>query len=112
MPPEEMPASDKNGIKENYGAILSKLQATVARHGAAFPQLSAIEEFLGTSLPETDRDEDCLQRLQELCAYLYELSVGSYVIRHLHHYLALDVEAVKHRNALISQEEYYLIIPR
>lgn len=105
-------ASANDGIKANYDAIIAKLQATVAMHCAAFPQLSAIEELLGISLPETDKDEDYLQRLQELCSYLYELSVSSYVIRHLHYNLALDVEAVRHRNPLVSQDEHYLIIPR
>lgn len=109
---KEEHASGKEGVKEKYETIVSKLQATVAKHGVAFPQLSAIEEFLGISLPETDREDDYLKRLQELCSYLYELSVSSYVIRHLHYNVVMDVEAVKDRNELVSQEEHYLIMPR
>ncbi|GAB3535848.1 hypothetical protein GCM10027443_25350 [Pontibacter brevis] len=104
--------SDNRDVKAKYNTIIAKLQATVAKHKAAFPQLPAIKELLDVTLPETDKDENYLQRLQELCSYLYELSVGSYVIRHLHYNLTLDVEAVKHRNALISQEEHYLLIPK
>ena len=111
MAPNEVHAAANDGIKAKYDAILSKLQATVARHKAAFPQLAAIEAFLGISLPEPGKDEDYLQRLQELCAYLYELSMSSYVIRHLHYNLTLDVEAVRHRNELASQDDHYIIIP-
>lgn len=111
MAPKEVHASDKDGIKAKYDAIVAKLQATAASHKAAFPQLAAIEAFLGISLPEPGKEEDYLQRLQELCAYLYELSVSSYVIRHLHYNLTLDVEAVRHRNELVSQDEHYIILP-
>ena len=100
------------GVKSTYNAILSKLQATVTRHQAAFPQLSAIDKLLDISMPEADNDEDYLRRLEELCSYLYELSISSYVLRHLHYNLCADVEAARNKTFLMNQEETYLILPR
>lgn len=104
--------SEIEDVRVRYHTIIAKLQATVARHKAVFPQLAAVERFLDVTLPETDKDEDYLQRLHELCPFLHELSVSSYVIRHLHHNLCADVEAVEKRSALLSQGETYLILPK
>ena len=103
--------SDSEEVRARHNMIIAKLQATVAKHKATFPQLEAVERLLDVTLPETDNDEDYLQRLHELCSCLYELSVSSYVIRHLHHNLCADVEAVKERRPLLSQEETYFIMP-
>lgn len=104
--------SDNRDVKAKCNTIIAKLQATVAKYKDAFPQLSAIEELLDVTLPETDNDENYLQRLEELCSYLYQLSVSSYVIRHLHHNLCADVEAARNGTFLFNQDDYYLMLPR
>ena len=80
---------DNLGIKSKYYLIIRSLQSTVAKHLPAFPQLSAIDIFLDIALPEAERDEDYLQRLDALCSHLHQLSTGSYVIRHLHYNLSI-----------------------
>ncbi|GHA67870.1 hypothetical protein [Pontibacter akesuensis] len=102
---------DSDGVKAQYETIIAKLQATVAKYKEAFPQLKAIGKLLRMTLPEANSDEDYVQRLQELCSYLNELSTSSYIIRHLHHNLCEDVESVKNNTFLSSQEETYLILP-
>lgn len=102
---------DDLGIKSKYYLIIRSLQSTVARHVSAFPQLSAIDMFLDIALPEAERDEDYLQRLDALCSHLHQLSTGSYVIRHLHCNLCADVEAVRNSTFRFPHREHYLTLP-
>ena len=100
-------------IQQQYRMILTKLQGTVTKHKAAFPRLLVIEEFLDVNFPETNRDEDYVNRLEEICSFLNELSSGSYVIRFLHHYLCADIALVKNRTFnLFNPQECYLILPK
>jgi len=102
---------DDLGIKSKYYLIIRSLQSTVAKHLFAFPQLSAIDMFLDIALPETERDEGYLQRLDALCSHLHHLSAGSYVIRHLHYNLCAEVEAVRNSTFRFPQREHYLTLP-
>ena len=102
---------DNLGIKSKYYLIIRSFQATVAKHLSAFPQLSAIDMLLDIALPEAERDEDYLQRLDALCSHLHQLSTGSYIIRHLHYNLCADVEAVRNSTFLFPQSEHYLTLP-
>ncbi|WP_460922952.1 hypothetical protein [Pontibacter brevis] len=102
---------DNLGIKSKYHLIIRRLQSTLAKHISTFPQLSALEIYLDIALPEAERDEDYLQRLDGLCSHLHELSTSSYVIRHLHYNLCADVEAVRNSAFLFNQEEHYLTLP-
>ena len=104
--------SERGGTKDRFNIILGKLHATVNKHKAAFPQLATIERFLDVNLPEAGSDEGYLERLDEFCSYLHQQSVSSYVIRHLHHNLCEDVDAVKNNSFTFSQEEYYIMLPK
>ena len=104
--------SERGGTKEIFNIILEKLYGTVTKHKAAFPQLATIEKFPDVSLPEAGSDEDYLERLHQLCSYLHQQSVSSYVIRHLHRNLCEDVDAVKNNSFTFSQEEYYITLPK
>lgn len=103
---------DNEGVRTKYNTVIARLQATVAKYKDIFPQLKAVEKFLDVTLPEANSDEAYVKRLEELCAYLYELSVNSYVIRHLHHDLCEDVEAVKAGTFPLGEQEHYLDLPR
>ncbi|GHA67900.1 hypothetical protein [Pontibacter akesuensis] len=101
---------ESEGVKQQCSIILAKLQATISKHRDAFPQLQAIGKLLAMPMPDTDNDEHYLQRLEELCLLLQQLSVSSYIVRHLHHNLCADVEAVK-SGEFISKGDSYLILP-
>ncbi|WP_162056129.1 hypothetical protein [Pontibacter pamirensis] len=107
-----MSALEYKDLKPKYDIIVSKLRAAIARNKAAFPQLSLISTYLGTTLAEADEEEDYLQRLEGLCAYLHELSSTSYVIRHLHHNLCSDVESAKNNSAFFNQSKDYISLPK
>ncbi|WP_181885249.1 hypothetical protein [Pontibacter diazotrophicus] len=81
-------------------------------HKASFPELVTIERFLDAPLPEAGSDEVYLERLDEFCSYLHQQSVSSYLIRHLHHNLCADVDALKNNSFTFIQEEYYIILPK
>ena len=99
-------------IEQQYLIILAKLHATVAKYKANFPQLSLIEKFLEVEFPEANREEDFINRLDEICSFLNKLSSSSYIIRHLHHYLCGDVELVKNKTFyLLNEQDGYLISP-
>jgi len=114
MTPQATSASyNEREIKQQYLIILAKLQGTVAEHKVAFPQLIVVEEFLNVELPEANRDRDSINRLEETCSFLNELSSGSYIFRHLHHYFCVDVELVKNKTLyLFNQQDSYLVLPK
>ncbi|WP_187033811.1 hypothetical protein [Pontibacter deserti] len=63
--------------------------------------------------PEADRDEDFVNRLDEICSFLNKLSTKSYIIRHLHHNLCKDVELVKNKTFhFMDEHDEYFIFPR
>lgn len=103
-------SSESQGVKKQCIIIVDKLKATISQHGDAFPQLKEIDRLLNISMPDTDSEQDHLQRLEELCSLLQQLSVSSYVVRHLHHNLCADVEATKNYKP-ISEGSSYLILP-
>ncbi|RDV11951.1 hypothetical protein DXT99_23295 [Pontibacter diazotrophicus] len=103
---------DSGGTKEKFNIIVGKLYATIAMHKAYFPELVTIERFLDVNMPVSGSDKDYLERLDELCSYLHELSVSSYLIRHLHHNLCADVDALKNNSFTFIQEEYYIVLPK
>ncbi|MER2999008.1 hypothetical protein [Pontibacter populi] len=105
-------SNNESEIQQQYNKILVKLRSTVANHRADFPQLSTVEKFLDVEFPEANRDEDFVNRLDEICSFLNKLSSGSYIIRHLHHYLCGDVELVKNKTFhLLNEHDDYLIFP-
>ncbi|MFD3003606.1 hypothetical protein ACFS7Z_24835 [Pontibacter toksunensis] len=110
--PKVLHMPDSGGTKEIFNIIIGKLHATVAMHKATFPQLATIEKFLDVTLPEAGSDEVYLEKLDEICSSLHELSVSSYIIRHLHHNVCADVDAVKNNSFTFYQEEYYIILPK
>lgn len=114
MTPQATSASyNEREIKQQYLIILAKLQGTVAEHKAAFPQLLVIEEFLNADFPEANRDGNYVNRLEKICSFLNELSSGSYIFRHLHHYFCVDVELVKNKTFyLFNQQDSYLVLPK
>ena len=110
--PKVLHMPDSRGTKERFNIIVGKLYATIAMHKASFPQLATIEKFLDVTISEAGSDEEYLQRLDELCTYLYEQGISSYVVRHLHHNLCADVDAVKNNSFAFYQEAYYIILPK
>lgn len=114
MTPQAISASyNEREINQQYLIILAKLQGTVAKHKVAFPQLLIVEEFLNVDLPEANRDRDYVNRLEEICSFLNELSSDSYIFRHLHHYFCVDVELVKNKTFyLFNQQDSYLVLPK
>lgn len=105
-----MYAPENEGVKKQCSIIVAKLQATISRYADAFPQLQSIGKLLDLSMPDTDKEEHHLKRLEELCQILQQQSVSSYIIRHLHHNFRADVEAVKKRK-FISEGDSYLVLP-
>lgn len=103
-------SSESEGVKKQCDIIIEKLKATISKHGDAFPQLKEIGRLLNVSMPDTDSEQHHLQRLEELCSFLQQLSVSSYVVRHLHHNLCADVDATKN-NKPISEGGSYLVLP-
>ena len=97
--------------RKRYDAIIAKLLSTAATHKAAFPQLTAIEAFLDNNYTELDTDKNCLEKLDELCLYFQELSVNSYIFRHLYHNLCTDVDAVKNNTPPYDKGSTYIILP-
>lgn len=99
-------------VKSRYCTIIAKLHATIALHEHTFPQLLEVEDFINSPFPKALKNQDYMQRLEELCAFLYKLGVASYVIRHLHNNVCQDVEAVISKTFLINPDKTYITIPR
>ncbi|MDX5480090.1 MAG: hypothetical protein LPK07_00230 [Hymenobacteraceae bacterium] len=97
--------------RKRYDTIIARLLSTAAMHKAAFPQLTAIEAFLDSTYTQVGMDEDCLEKLDELCLYFQELSVNSYIFRHLYHNLCTDVDAVKNNTPPYDKGSTYIILP-
>ena len=102
----------KEDTKKRYDIIIGKLQATVTTHSKAFPQLTAIDAYMDSTFTDVYSDEDCLEKLKDLCLYFHELSIDCYVFRHLYHNLSADVEAAKNNTAVLHQEDSYIILPK
>ena len=98
--------------RKRYNTIIAKLLTTAARHTAAFPQLAAIETFLDSTYTCPVRDEDRLEKLEELCLYFQELGVDCYIFRHLHLNLCADVDAVKNDTNVYNPGGCYITLPK
>ena len=107
-----MPARENEDLKAKYDIIVAKLRSAIARNKAAFPQLALIGAYLDATLTEAGGEEDYLQKLEGLCAYLRELGSISYVVRHLHHNLCADVEAAKSNSVFFNQSRDYISLPK
>lgn len=107
-----MRTHENKELKQKYDIIVSKLRSTIARNKAAFPQLTLISSYLDATLAQTDGEEDYLQKLEGLCAYLRELSDISYVVRHLHYNLCADVESAKNNSVFFNQRKEYISLPK
>lgn len=105
-------ALENNEFETKYNIIVAKLRTAIARHKAAFPQLTTISAYLDATMAEADGEEDYLKKLEGLCSYLQELGSISYVVRHLHHNLCSDVEAAKNNSVFFNQSKDYISVPK